>query len=780
MRYIKRSPSQTLEWFQTSEGREAARNQLEFFRKGTEAITQSRYPHLADQGLNFGFERRSTQALLEDFSAKCAFCESPVNSEEAHFHRFRPSFGAEPAYDKHTAHLYYTWLHFAWQNIYLICEFCTPEDSLYFPVINKKRTNLPSISDLSLFTEKLDGFWPGYPLKEKNLLLDPCYDKDLSQHFRFLPNGEVNALTSRGAATIELFKLNRENLTENRKSVFSQNLTIIDDILENEADYLVWDLTQNPRAPFIGAWKILLAEVLSNVLNQKVSHNDLKEELISLSLRPDGNEIFLNAIDLVTHDTKRPPSQKRKSVPKKHHPNKRKGKFDFDTKLNLSKVTINNYKSLEKISISLPHSEPQEITAPSLMILGENAAGKSTILEAISISLMTEEQFSLLKLENKKLIIDPLLMGGHVTQPSTSSLKTVFATSRHDHFHESERILQTGRINKLNTEFIITNELPQSPPMFAYGAFRQFLDGKRRYAPHQHIRSLFQSNYLLSNPEDWLLKLNHEDFTMVARALREVLSIEGAYDVLTREKDSVFVVHSLGGGMDKTRQLTPLSVVSSGFRSILAMLCDVIRGLMDTKNVNPSFETLETTTGLVLIDEIEAHLHPRWKMSIMTGLRRALPRVTFIVTSHDPLCLRGMHKDEVVVLRRTDSRSSELKLPTSTQTVTDLPNNRNWTIEQLLTADFFNLRSTESIDAEKHRAEVERLIASGEMDSPQVSDYFDEIAQNLPIGSSEIQRLIQDAVADYLRERQAESRDNFAKLRKETRLKVLNILRDYQ
>src|SRR3546814_20575292 len=75
-----------------------------------------------------------------------------------------------------------------------------------------------------------------------------------------------------------------------------------------------------------------------------------------------------------------------------------------------------------------------------------------------------------------------------------------------------------------------------------------------------------------------------------------------------------------------------------------------MRGLVGTGDEKGS--SLANARALVLVDEIEAHLHPRWKLRIMKGLREALPNVTFIVTTHDPLCLRGLGANEVMVLRR--------------------------------------------------------------------------------------------------------------------------------
>jgi hypothetical protein len=63
---------------------------------------------------------------------------------------------------------------------------------------------------------------------------------------------------------------------------------------------------------------------------------------------------------------------------------------------------------------------------------------------------------------------------------------------------------------------------------------------------------------------------------------------------------------------------TPLSSVSSGFRTILALTCDVMRWLIEREK---GFTTLDAARGLFLIDEVEAHLHPRWKVTSMDGLR---------------------------------------------------------------------------------------------------------------------------------------------------------------
>ncbi len=121
--------------------------------------------------------------------------------------------------------------------------------------------------------------------------------------------------------------------------------------------------------------------------------------------------------------------------------------------------------------------------------------------------------------------------------------------------------------------------------------------------------------------------------------------------------------------------------LSVGYKSIIAMVCDIIREMLY------HYDNLEFASAVVFIDEIETHLHPRWKMQIMTLLRRAFPKIQFIATTHDPLCLRGMYDGEVFVLQRSAEDQVER--------VADLPSIRGMRAEQILTSEFFGLGSTD-------------------------------------------------------------------------------------
>ncbi|QNY17521.1 AAA family ATPase [Acinetobacter seifertii] len=61
---------------------------------------------------------------------------------------------------------------------------------------------------------------------------------------------------------------------------------------------------------------------------------------------------------------------------------------------------------------------------------------------------------------------------------------------------------------------------------------------------------------------------------------------------------------------------------------------------------------LTNMTGLVLIDEIDLHLHPQWQIEIISRTKKILPKMSFIVSTHNPLTLVGAKSEEIWILER--------------------------------------------------------------------------------------------------------------------------------
>ena len=94
-------------------------------------------------------------------------------------------------------------------------------------------------------------------------------------------------------------------------------------------------------------------------------------------------------------------------------------------------------------------------------------------------------------------------------------------------------------------------------------------------------------------------------------------------------------------------QAMELAQLSDGYRNLLALVLDFARRLAQA---NPAFQNPLEAPGILLIDEIELHLHPRWQQTIIPGLRAAFPNTQLIVSTHSPAVLTTVRREHVHLL----------------------------------------------------------------------------------------------------------------------------------
>ena len=725
---------------------------------------------------NVGFSAIDIQlikAVSEMSRDRCAFCEAV---DELSVHRFRPAGNALPLTESSNSHLYYLWLTNAWQNLFPICAGCIPRED-QFPV-DGARSPIPTLRQIERYVERNDGLWPSFPPKEDPLLLDPVIDYEFEKHLSPKLDGQIVGISLKGENTVLIFDLNRAGRRHQRYQTHHSLIDRLRDLLEVGEDSSGdpdWDLIFDfPEMEFGGTWYLLLRriarwigaainvrwrtsrELIAIFFKRLVSNGDALQHL-DFALVAIANEDQGNNVD--------------RSTTRKL----------YTTQASIRSIEIRNFKAIESLDLTLVEPTVQSGVrvgrqAPSLAILGENATGKSSILEAITLALTTSSALIALDLPWDHMVLDSSQLGLEgARSPLQSSVRVLLSDDQ-----------------RVGLSLVQGSQNPRSEgmnyrlPVFAYGAFRRFQTGKRRSAPHKHIRNLFDGS-TLPNPEPWLKSLNQDQFDTVIRTLRDLLSIDGDFNVIQRESGTrqMRMVTSLTEPDGKVRySRTPLNAVSSGYRSMLAMVCDIMRGLLDPL-VYEGFESFQTARGVVLIDEIEAHLHPRWKMQVMSSLRAALPGITFIVTTHDPLCLRGMDDGEVVVLQRiaTTDSGRESRMPIIVEQMKGLPSVADLRIEQLLTSDFFQMLSTDDAAADRRLARIADLIAArvrgDELsvgDSRILADFEGDIASALPVGSSEVHRIVQETVADYLRQRRDASSQTLQRLRNDAKAEIFAAL----
>ena len=721
-------------------------------------------------------EPQLRNALDRLFHGKCAFCERFVQTFP---YRFRPTeeagpVSSAPTDDANQAHLYYSWLTNAWRNIYSICSDCMPKESSLFPV-RKERVRLPQVEDLNRYINEPIGDWPG-EIKEKPLLIDPCEKGDLRKHLLLDMNGQLFACSERGDATVRHFNLNRESLQIARSA---QIEIYFSDLASGNS---IANCLEFESKEFGGCWYLMVYQLARVLCADTGEHPSLTPRNIFhyFEKQAASTNFYRRLRSAFANLRAGPPIQEvRSSWP------------DSSGTAMPIRFKINNFKAIEAIEVILvkeftPITQTDGTSlAPALIILGENAAGKSSVLEAMALALSGPNVSGVSTDQWKNFMLDPMQMGAASESAPRNGEITVTCDDGIVYQLSFGSAGATYERLGLNSEENERNIGPRIP-VFAYGAQRMFLGGDRVIKPSDAIKSLLSPRHVLANPEKWLISIyGTPRFDEVIRALRSILAIGQTFhtiEVDTVQQRCLLVIKGTHSNGSEFFSKTPLATVSSGFRSVLGMACDVMRRLFAVQNRYSA--ALAKTYAVVIIDEIEAHLHPRWKMRIMRGLREALPNVVFIATTHDPLCLRGMTRGEVRILRRVQNeQADELGIPTKVEITMNLQPIEALTIEQLLTSDLFQLFTTDDVSLEASLSGVGELLVRASIglinqtESSQLQRIrqriHQDILESLPIGSTEVQRIVQEAVERYLRGLAQRSGDSIVRLREETRNSII-------
>jgi energy-coupling factor transporter ATP-binding protein EcfA2 len=328
----------------------------------------------------------------------------------------------------------------------------------------------------------------------------------------------------------------------------------------------------------------------------------------------------------------------------------------------ISRIVIENFRPIERLELDFS-------STGWLVLLGENGAGKSSVLSAVALALMGQDARDALGLDARKYVrrtgrskptsgkVEVTLSG--ISEPVTLTFSTA-----------SPQFGGTPDPKVLLLGYGSTRLLPRRPPATpAAPSIAEFDNLFDPFAP-------------LTDAAGWLLTLPDDQFTAAARGLRSLLDL-GPKELLSRHrKEGEVRCNTLGATV-------PIGELSDGYQSVLALATDIMNVLFS------KWTDLAAAEGVVILDELGAHLHPRWQMRIVSRLRALFPQVQFLATTHDPLTLRGLNDGEVAVISRLGEEDDHRVV-----VETDLPPIAGMRADQLLTSEFFGLNSTIDPDVE--------------------------------------------------------------------------------
>jgi hypothetical protein len=127
----------------------------------------------------------------------------------------------------------------------------------------------------------------------------------------------------------------------------------------------------------------------------------------------------------------------------------------------------------------------------------------------------------------------------------------------------------------------------------------------------------------------------------------------------------------------------PFAALSDGYRAYIAWVADL---LMHLCQCTPARRRMTDLEGLVLVDEIDLHLHPAWQREVMRTISAGLPRLQFVCTTHSPIVAGTLRREQVFVMERCPDGTSRVARLTETL--------HGLNADQILTSPYFGLSTT--------------------------------------------------------------------------------------
>jgi len=395
------------------------------------------------------------------------------------------------------------------------------------------------------------------------------------------------------------------------------------------------------------------------------------------------------------------------------------------------------------------------------IILGENGTGKTTLLQLLSGFEMVESFINdQIQFSPKGIPEKPSNMV--LEQPKDQeALGKVVATLGNSHGKvettEKVELLMFG-YNCLGTGTHLETFLAGFQ-CYGYGANRLIGNSTLQESLGSNTESLFYEYATLINAEEWLLQL---DYT--ANVPSEVQQIA------TRKRDTIKeVLKQLLTGIDDIRFSPPtlakmlptvefhthlgwatLQQISLGYKSMLAWIVDFAYRMFERY---PLAENPLAEPAVVLIDEIDLHLHPKWQREIFSFLNDIFPATQFIVTAHSPLIVQAAPENANIILLKKDGDHITID-----QNKTAI---QQWRVDQILSSELFNIPQR-NVDIE---AKLERRKILQARESPSLSELtelkqLNTFVHSLPQAEAmediEARAIIQKAAA-IIKERTASS-----------------------
>lgn len=388
----------------------------------------------------------------------------------------------------------------------------------------------------------------------------------------------------------------------------------------------------------------------------------------------------------------------------------------------LKRLRVENLRSLRSAELSFDCAESP--VRKWTLILGENGSGKSSLLRAIGLVMAGSDALPELLGEP-----DPWIRNGARTARIEADLVTAEGDARpiSISLKRGEGVASLLRRNAKSLSLLdrALRHADRSYLTVGYGVSRRlgtgleqsFLKESLFRAPRaQTVGTLFSNDASLNSLEAWAMDLDYRR----GRAGLEV--VKATLDGLMPNVRFTSIDKRQRRLLFKTPDgIVPLAQLSDGYQNVAAWCGDLLFRISQTFGdyANPL-----SARGLLLIDEMELHLHPVWQRQLRMFVNDTLPNFQIVATTHSALTAQQAGPEELFVVRRAkpDAAPGLLQLPVEPQKLL---------VHQLLLSDMFGLTSLNSPQVEARRVEYRSLTAKAKRsanDTKRLGELREELA----------------------------------------------------
>lgn len=370
----------------------------------------------------------------------------------------------------------------------------------------------------------------------------------------------------------------------------------------------------------------------------------------------------------------------------------------------LSRILLNNVRSIERMTLDFGAEDGGN--RRWTLLLGENGCGKSSVLRSIALLLAGSDALP-------ELLGDPntwirngakqCRIEGELITAGGDFRKVALVIRRGD----SLRTIYKRNAKSLWALDSAVKHAERNYLVLGYGVSRRPPSGRlnapvfeeKSHSPRANaVATMFSPDAALVSLQQWAMDLEYRrgrsSLSAVRRALNELMP-EMKFAGINR-KSRQLMFRTIDG-------MVPLDQLSDGYQNMAAWCGDLLYRISETF---PDRKEPLSTRGVLLIDELDLHLHPVWRRKLVDFLSNTMPNFQIIATTHSALTAQQSGPDELYVVRREGAKHRPTLVPFVGEP-------RQMMLHQLLMSPMFGLETLESVQVEDARHRARQLQRKG-------------------------------------------------------------------